>query len=649
MPGAQNASLLPLHYPLGLEVLVAAMLCGLWIFLWRLYSPAKALWIRRRKALVEDSPARSVDSSHIIRKALIQETGIRRRRIFELESELESEQEYEQELHQQPQEYEFSDVEISSPIEGSKARESDYVAMRNAMQRGDVSGLKALLDFCCDPEARDTDGSPIFHFFAVHGGPQVDNESQITMLDLLLDYGAQPNTMDAKGRNVLCFARTTADVAVDDYLLSKLVDVNHKDGNSWTPLHYALRYQDPARLKLYLESRAIRTDFDFEPLHFLCHFTGSEIPTSLSGTTKENEERTINCIKLLLDHDLANMSPDETECTPLHHAAEKGQILVIDALLDYKTSMADITNSSSRCDIIEIFDEINLEPVDSWCDHLWGSPLEGTPLDVAVRAGQVDATTRLLDEDPRFTLARIKSRPEDLLKIACSRAPDTRNYLEMVQLLAPLCKSVHWLCLAMSAYHVSEDVVRILLHHGAEVDINFIMSCACASRVDDQKRKQPLIPFSFQREREAVIDLLIEAGISLDASHIGPGPLQMAAGMYPTPAVLLQPAAVKPTLPSQLNRHKRSYLDPDEELFRYLLSRGANPMRIDSSGKRPPLHLVFSPALKGLEDSIADRYYDGMPNRQPRRRDAFMVEPKSFGWKSSIRIFDSSPEVSDCD
>lgn len=49
------------------------------------------------------------------------------------------------------------------------------------------------------------------------------------------------------------FARNTTDVIVNDYLLSKKVDVDHVDHDSWTPLRYTLRYQDYARLKLYLD------------------------------------------------------------------------------------------------------------------------------------------------------------------------------------------------------------------------------------------------------------------------------------------------------------------------------------------------------------------------------------------------------------
>lgn len=66
------------------------------------------------------------------------------------------------------------------------------------------------------------------------------------------------------------------------------------------------------------------------------------------------------------------------------------------------------------------------------------------------------------------------------------------------------------------------------------------MSCACPSELDDQDRKQFLTPILFQREREAIIELLIEAGFPPNAHH-GPGLLQMAAGMHPTPAVLLRP------------------------------------------------------------------------------------------------------------
>ena len=558
--------------PLTLTFVVAAMLLGLCLLIWRLYSPAKAQQIWRRKRAMEDSPVKSADPSIIIRKPLIRQTGIRRRRIFELESEPESEQEYEPEHHHQPQEYEIGEAGTNLPTDGFKTRESDYVAMRNAMQRGDVSGLKALLDFCCDPEARDADGSPILHFFAIHGGPQVDNESQIAMLELLFEYGAQPNTVDARGRNVLCFARTTTDVIVDDYLLSKRVDVTHRDGNSWTPLRYALQYQDSARLKLYLEIGAIyRTGVDYEPIHFLCYFAGSNIPSLLSGTAEENEERTVDCMKLLLDSGVAEMSPASTGCSPFHHAAEKGLIRVIDTLLNYGASMPVTTIYSARCGLGERWDDLHPQS-----DYRWG-----TPLDVAVRAGQLDAISHLLNEFTNFTLDRMGSRPQDLLKIACSRPPHARNYFEMVQLLAPRCKSIHWSCLAIAAYDVSQDVIRILLHHGAAVDKNFIMSCACSSRPDKQNREPPLIPILFQREREAVIELLIEAGLPLDANHMEPGPLHMAAGMHPTPAVLLQLAPAEST--------SRPNLTPDIELCRYLLARGANPLRVDSSGKAPYL------------------------------------------------------------
>ena len=441
-------------------------------------------------------------------------------------------------------------------LDESQARLSDYDAIGYVLQRGDIIGLKTLLDAGYDPEARNAEGYPIFHFFFnPEEGLWVDTDSQIALLGLLLEYGAKPNTSDAKGSNILCYCERPGDLALDKYLLSKGVDVNHTNHSFWTPLHFALSYQEPDRVKLYLEAGAKFNLFNVTPLHFLCFFGGR---TNLANKSIKDESNVLQCAKLLIEHGETSRERDERGCTPLYHATKNCHFRVIDLLLRLDVFRGDYHMFPKGCELEE-----------SWYLE---TPCWRTPLSCAILAGKLDATNRLLEQGEYQPTQGSKSI--ELLRSACWRTPDAVNYVEMAQLLISRGYPIDMTCVAIAAYQVSQDMFRILLHKlDANVDDVIVMKYACAARLEDQTRKTPLVPLLWQREREAVMEMIMEANAPLNAKHMQQGPLYLAAGCCVLP----------------IGKAKGKLLNADPELCRYLLARGSSPLQRDHNGRLPPL------------------------------------------------------------
>ena len=367
---------------------------------------------------------------------------------------------------------------------------------------------------------------------------------------------------------------------MDKYLLSKGVDFNHEDSYGWGPLHYALYSQDAERVRLYIEAGVsfvmLYDRISISPLHFLCYNASYNDSILSVQQADEKEEHVVECINLLTEagHGVPLRDTLNTECTPLHHAAESGQTRVIDSLISCGWSMDQYAYYDKCCQFGRKWKPLPTV-LDTLSNGAWN------PLKVAVWAGQLDVVIKLLDlgaGKERHLLGRLLDR-------ACFREPDSINYVEMAQLLIEHGFSVKYSSLELAAYQVSQDMTRILLSKVPRLGYNDrgLVACVCSARCDNQSRKQPLAPAFFQREREAVLELLLEAGALLNTfGRPAPpvGPLHYASGCR---------FAHLPWFSRVGREHNEQRLSPDQDLCRYLLTRGADPLQDDEHGLTAPL------------------------------------------------------------
>ncbi|GBG34463.1 Ankyrin repeat domain-containing protein 50 [Hondaea fermentalgiana] len=116
--------------------------------------------------------------------------------------------------------------------------------------RGDKRVVELLLDFGADPNATTTDGMAPLHFCAM--------ESHIECARVLLDGGADPNKLDSEGLNPLlraCMARKVQ-FELADLLIKRGTRVDYADPEGWTALHMAARYSLDRVAALVLSSGA---------------------------------------------------------------------------------------------------------------------------------------------------------------------------------------------------------------------------------------------------------------------------------------------------------------------------------------------------------------------------------------------------------
>ena len=91
--------------------------------------------------------------------------------------------------------------------------------------------LELLIDAGADPNARDDDGLTPLHYGAYNSNP--------TIVQLLLEAGANPNTRHGAGLTALHEGATNSNPVVISHLLSAAADPNALDNEGYTPLHYA--------------------------------------------------------------------------------------------------------------------------------------------------------------------------------------------------------------------------------------------------------------------------------------------------------------------------------------------------------------------------------------------------------------------------
>jgi ankyrin repeat protein len=142
----------------------------------------------------------------------------------------------------------------------------------------------------------------------------------MTALDWYFDAGFNPNVQDSEGRTAFISAAARGDLLIVNALLSHGVDANVKDNQGYTALSHAVEAMYPEVEDAILNSRG------FDP-----NVGGLKgRPVLLAYVWRDDKERT----QKLLTHGADVNVQDADGDTPLHGAAQNGNVEIINLLLD---------------------------------------------------------------------------------------------------------------------------------------------------------------------------------------------------------------------------------------------------------------------------------------------------------------------------
>ncbi|MBN2138339.1 MAG: ankyrin repeat domain-containing protein [Sedimentisphaerales bacterium] len=117
--------------------------------------------------------------------------------------------------------------------------------LKNAIVNGDIGSLKQAIANGADVNAEDEYGYSMLNRTIVYGidniklvvnQPEVRFQTINSMLQALLDAGADTNVVDSNKNLPLCLAVKWADINAVRLLIEKGADVNLRDGHGSTPL-----------------------------------------------------------------------------------------------------------------------------------------------------------------------------------------------------------------------------------------------------------------------------------------------------------------------------------------------------------------------------------------------------------------------------
>jgi len=194
--------------------------------------------------------------------------------------------------------------------------------LSSAVQNGNITSVKMLLDAGADVNAKNRNGD-----MPIHLAPSV------AMLQLLLEHGAQVNTPDRFGQTPLFHAAFNAAADQVECLLKHGAEVNRADNTGVTALDICLQGKVNIKaLSLLLDAGAdvnAATNEGKRPLHFAARSGSAEAATLLiakgaevkagmqNGNTPLHFASSVEVARVLLDHGAEVNAPGAGGWTPL--------------------------------------------------------------------------------------------------------------------------------------------------------------------------------------------------------------------------------------------------------------------------------------------------------------------------------------------
>ena len=253
-----------------------------------------------------------------------------------------------------------------------------------------INILRSLLEKNLDVNKQDNDGNTSLHLAVM--------TMEIPIIKALIDHGADTSKENNKGMSPQALALPIKlDLNNLESKTSETVDVNARDEDGWTPLFWAAKENDLQKINELLDRGAdidARDDFG-----------------STSLTYAINHEHFL-AVRLLLKKGADVHNEDEGGETPLMDAANKQNLKIVNFLLlndadkfakdnEGKTALDHLGSNADEelKKVLSLDEEQSSKDKEPEPKRIYVRTEPGTPLQLAVAQGEVEAITKLLSED----------------------------------------------------------------------------------------------------------------------------------------------------------------------------------------------------------------------------------------------------------
>ncbi|XP_073254183.1 uncharacterized protein [Porites lutea] len=317
-----------------------------------------------------------------------------------------------------------------------------------AANGGDLDIVKMLIEHDANIEAKNASQETPLHRAAQF--------NRVEIVDYLLSRGAYIECRDKDKDSPLLIAASKNHLETVKSLLARGADISAKDIDDATPIYRAAAEGCIETLEFLLKSgkgKALVEEYDkYEntPLHVAA------------------KKGYVRIVQLLLDNGCCIDCKNDGSLTPLHLAAKFGRIRTVCALLKRDMSIIndedDASNTPLHVAALNGNDKVAKElldrgaAIDARNANLW------TPLDCAAAKGWVDAATVLLDADCPVD-------PTDKAKTTPLHLAAREGHVEMVKLLLSrkanitLTDSAGRNCLDMAVENNHKEVALVIIQH----------------------------------------------------------------------------------------------------------------------------------------------------------------------------------------
>jgi ankyrin repeat protein len=312
--------------------------------------------------------------------------------------------------------------------------------------------------------------------------------SHFKVAELLLEHGGTVDVRDTEEQTPLhkVMARhDKTDIDAVQFLLEHGADVNSRRDDLWTPLHLAVTVGGLTMARILLEHRAdanSRNKDGQTPLHLLSKWT-----------TSQDEDDSPDLAKSLLEYGANMDEKDNDSAAPLHLASYHGKLQMAQLLLDHGAQANAKTDSGetplhrvsfgtfkSQQDGVRLVElllgrgaEVDVQRKDNW-----------TPLHVASYYGKLEIVRLLLNQGAKVN-AETDGGETPLHRVTHGKYESQEDCARAARLLlerggdANAQRKDHSTPLHLASHLEKLEIARLLLDHGAKVDMETIKKTPC--------------------------------------------------------------------------------------------------------------------------------------------------------------------------